>query len=93
LASDLLVALAILLTPEDVGAGRICSVVFDAGGVGRWRGEVVGVVHEDEKLVDLGQLEQPLYGLVTADYGEVVAVGVGVFVLPEELVQAGRVHE
>ena len=59
----------------------------------RRRHEVVGVVDEDEKLLDPGQLQHPLDRVGAAHHGEVVAVAAGELVLPDELVQPGDVHE
>jgi len=51
---------------------------------GRWRHEVVGVIDEDEKLFDAGDLQDALYLGGAAHDGEVVAVRSGVFVLAKQ---------
>ena len=49
-----------------------------------WGYEVLGLVDEDEESFDLGDLQQPVYRGGAAHHGEVVPVGAGVLVLPDE---------
>ncbi len=74
----------------DAGHGMRSPLSADRSVRDGWRHEVIGVVYKNEHLFDPGQLQHTLYFVRAAHHGEVVTVAAGELVLPDELVQPGR---